>query len=127
MKNILFLTSILAAGAIAPAFATESKVSVIPADVVTSIEELLARSRVSVGVSRESVITEMRHPNTALTPDVWVYTGFHANNLYNAERYDTLVVTFKNDRVVKITLTTAEEVRVAAARSGMTVQRIARR
>ena len=127
MKNIAFLLSFLAAGASVPAFANEFKASAIPAEVSIPLDELLARSRVVVGASRESVLNEMRAPNVVFHPDVWIYTGFLAANVYGAERYDTLVVVFKNDKVEAIRLAKEEQVRVAASRSRAAAEKIASR
>ena len=126
-KNILLLCSFLAAGVIAPVFAAESKVSVIPSDIVTSLDEMLAHSRVSVGASRDSVVNELRQPNLVLNANVWIYTGFRATNVVGAERFDALIVAFQHDKVVKITLANADQVRTAAARSASGASKMAQR
>jgi hypothetical protein len=126
MKTFVLLSSILAAGVITPAFASESIVSALPTEGVT-LEELLAQSRVSVGASRAGVLNQMHEPNLVLSPDVWLYTGFRATNVVGGERYDTLVVIFKHDRIDAIKLTKEDWVRMATARSGSAAQPVAKR
>ena len=125
MKTFVLLSSILAAGVITPAFATQSSISALPAEGIT-LDELLAQSRVSVGASRSGVLNQMREPNLVLYPDVWIYTGFRATNVPGGERYDTLVVIFKNDRVDAIELTKEDWVRMAAARNGIATPTVAK-
>ena len=127
MKNIALLLSLLAAGTIAPAFSAEVRASQMAPESSLTLEELLARSRVSVGASRESVLIELREPNLVIERDVWVYTGFLASNVFGAERYDTLVVAFKNDKVEVLRLAKEEQVRVAANRSAAGAAKIAKR
>lgn len=127
MKNIALLLSLLAVGAIAPASAAEFRASQMAPEDSLTLEELLTRSRVSVGVSRESVLTEPSAPNLVAGPDVWVYTGFKATNVYGAECYDTLVLAFKNDKVEVIRLAKEEQVRVTANRSSAGAAKIAKR
>jgi hypothetical protein len=126
MKTLILLSSILAAGVITPAFATDSSLTALTAERVT-LEELLAQTRVSVGASRSGVLNQMREPNLVLDPDVWIYTGFRATNVVGGERYDALVVIFKHDRVDAIKLTKEDWVRMAAARSRIAAPTVAKR
>ena len=127
MKNIALLVSLLAVGAIAPASAAEFRASQMAPEDSLTLEELISRSRVSIGVSRGSVLTELSAPNFIIGPDVWVYTGFKATNVYGAERYDTLVLAFKNEKVEVIRLAKEEQLRVTANRSGTGAAKIAQR
>ena len=127
MKNIALLLSLLAAGTIAPAYAAQFRASEMPPESSLTLEEMLSRNRVSVGASRESVLIELREPNFVIGSDVWVYTGFKAANVFGAERYDTLVLTFKNDKVEVVRLAKEEQVRVAANRSAAGAAKIAKR
>src|SRR5688500_16565450 len=126
MKTFVLLCWFFAAGAITPAFATQSSITALPAEGATP-DQLLAQSRVSVGASRSGVLNQMREPNLVLYPDVWIYTGFRATNVAGGERYDTLVVIFKNDRVDAIKLTKEDWVRMAAARNGIAASTVAKR
>lgn len=125
MKNIVLLTALLTAGVSSPAFAADYQVSSVPTDSFSTLDEVLAHSRVSVGASRESVLTEMRDPNIVLHPNVWVYTGFRATNVAGAERFDSLVVTFKREKVDTIRLVKADQVRTAATRSTLETGKVA--
>jgi hypothetical protein len=116
MKMLLALASILAASLTAPAFAATT-VSSQATEVNPTLEELLAHSRVSIGQSRVGLLTEMREPDVVLSRNVWVYTGFRAANVSGAERFDALVVIFKNEKVDAIRLTTEERVQVVRGRS----------
>ena len=126
IKTFVLLSSILAAGVITPAFATQSSITALPGEGVP-LDELLAQSRASVGASRWGVLNQMREPNLVLYPDVWIYTGFRATNVTGGERYDALVVTFKHDRVDAIKLTKEDWVRMAATRNGLTAPTVAKR
>lgn len=127
MNKIALLLALLAAGALAPAVAAEFRASEIPPDDSLTLEDVLSRSRVSVGVSRGSVLIELREPNLIMGPDVWIYTRFRATSVFGAERYDTLVLAFKNDKVEVIRLTTEEQVRMTANRRGADAAKIAKR
>lgn len=126
MKKIALLLSLLAAGATAPVFAIDSQISSLPIETGITLDDFLAQSRVSVGASRESVRNQLRDPSVELNANVWVYTGFHATNVYGAERLDILIVTFKDEKVDTIRLATKEQVRAAAARASAT-PRVAQR
>jgi hypothetical protein len=127
MKTIVLLTALLTAGVCSPAFASEFQVSSVPTDRFSTLDELLARSRLSIGASRESVLTEMRDPNLVLHANVWVYTGFRASNVAGAERFDALLVTFKQDKVDTIRLVQSAQVRLAASRSALETTKVAAR
>ena len=127
MKKPLLLLPVFAAGLIAPALAVDTTPAIMMADGLVTIDEILDNSRLSVGASRDSVLNQLRPPNLISGPEVWIYTGFRAKNVVNTERYDTLVVTFKQDRVASIKLAKEEHVRVAAARSGVVTPKIAKR
>lgn len=127
MKKNALLLSLLAAGAVVPAVSAEFRASQMAPEHSFTLEEILARSRVSVGISRGSVLNELRAPDLILGPDVWIYTGFRATNVYGSELYDTLVVAFKNDKVEVIRLAKEEQVRMTASRGGAGSAKIAKR
>ena len=126
MKTVILIASLLAAGTFTPAFASENTDSATSSNSETTLEDLLSHSRVTVGQSREGVLTEMRAPNLALGENVWVYTGFNATNVSGGERYDALIVAFKDNKVATVRLAQEEQVRVALTRSGL-AQKIAKR
>ena len=122
MKKLALILSLLAAGVTAPVFAAESQFSTFIFEEGITLEDVLERSRVSVGASREGVLNQLRAPNAVLNVNVWVYTNFLVANASGAERADTLVVTFKDEKVDTIRLVTKEQVRAAVARASATSQ-----
>ncbi len=125
MKKIALLLSLFAAGVTAPVFAAESQFSTFFFEDGMTLEDVLAHSRVSVGASREGVRNQLRDPDAVLNVNVWVYSNLLASNASGAERADTLVVIFKDEKVDTIRLVTKEQVRAAAARASAT--RVAQR
>lgn len=119
MKTYLLLAS-LAVATVTPAFAAELPISRLANDTFTldpeTLDYLTSRVRVSVGMERGTVIDQIGAPQVMAHPDLWAFTGFRASNVFGAERYDTLLVAFKSDRVVAVTLTNAQAIRTAAVR-----------
>jgi hypothetical protein len=120
-KTLLLLAALLSAGATAPVVAANSGASPIHPDLVMelsadTLDYLVSRTRVSVGMGRGTVLDQLGEPSTLLHPDVWAFKSFHASNVFSAERYDVLLVIFKDDRVAKLTLTSRDAICVAAAR-----------
>lgn len=71
----------------------------------------LVRVRMT-GLSRGDLWSLLGEPSTRLTPDVWVYWNYRSTNpSANARGFDTLVVTFKSDRVEAVKLTTEHTIR----------------
>lgn len=83
-----------------------------------TLDYLASRTRVGAGMERGIVLEQLGAPAAMPHPDVWVYPHFRAANVYGQERYDTLVVSFREDRVARVTLTTAAALKVAAQRLG---------
>lgn len=132
MKTSFCLSSLLLAGGLTSALASDFNASVMPTDTVTHVDattlaELLTRTRAGLGMSRGALIEQLGEPGLMLHRDVWVFTRFHAGNVFGAEGYDALVVTFKNDKVAAIKLAKENEVRVAAARSGLDTKKLVKR
>ena len=119
MKTFLLLTS-LAMAAVTPGFAAEGTISRLANDTFTldaeTLDYLTSRVRVSVGMDRGTVVDQLGEPQVMAHRDLWAFTGFRASNVFGAERYDTLLVAFKGDRVVAVTLTNAQAIRTAAVR-----------
>lgn len=120
MKNTLLLSALLSLASTLPTFAKEATFSHLPGDPVLTLDQetldyLASRTRVSVGMTRETVVDQMGEPGLRLHRDIWAFTGFRASNVYHAERYDTLLVVFKGDKVAGITLTAEKTLRTAAA------------
>lgn len=115
MKTILLLSSLCLAVVSTPVVAAEFQPSASE-DVVITLNGLPFRNRVTVGAARDSVLHELRAPQVVLHANVWVYTGFRAANIFGAEKYDSLVVTFKDEKVHTLVLAKESEVRIAATR-----------
>lgn len=116
MKTILLLAASLLTLATGTTVFAADRAPSLASEVVTTLDELLARNRVAVGAARESVINEMRAPNLVLHPNVWVYTGFQATNVRDADKFDSLVITFKDDKVQTLVLAKEAQIRIAATR-----------
>lgn len=119
MKTLL-LTALLTATSLATFAAPVA--TVIPTDSFVelndeTLDHLLSRTRVSVGMERSRVINQIGEPAAQIGNDVWVFTHFRAGNVTYAERYDTLLLVFKDDKVTRVTLTSAQDVRMALRRS----------
>ena len=127
MKNKLLLASLLTACVLTPAFATDKTVAVIPADPAVALDELLDHCHVTVGQSREGVLTEMRAPNYVVGENIWVYTGFRAKNVTSGEQFDTLVVAFVNQKVATVRLAQEEQLRAALHQAGSVAAKVAQR
>lgn len=119
MKTYLLIAS-LAVAVVTPAFAAETTSSRLANDTFTldaeTLDYLTSRVRVSVGMDRGTVIDQLGEPHIMAHSDLWAFTGFRASNVFGAERYDTLLVAFKSDRVATVTLTNAQAIRTAAVR-----------
>ena len=121
MKKLV-IAILLSAGATAPAFAAPAAtVNPLIGDPVVALDSetldyLASRTRVTVGMPRGTVVDQMGEPNVMLHPDVWVFKNFFASNVFGAEKYDTLFVVFKDNKVAKITLTNEKMIRAAALR-----------
>jgi len=126
MKTTFLLTALLATTSALPSFAREQTFSHLPGDPVLTLDQetldyLASRTRVSVGMDRGTVIEQMGAPGVMIHRDIWAFTGFRASNVFGAERYDTLIVVFKDNKVAKITLTAEKTVRaIASARPART-------
>ncbi len=117
-------TSLLAAAFVIATLAHVSAAPVatqIPADRVDELNDeglsLLTRTRISTGIDRAQVIEQLGEPTAKLGTDVWAFTNFRASNMTYSERYDTLLVAFKDDKVARITMSNVKDIRTAATRS----------
>jgi outer membrane protein assembly factor BamE (lipoprotein component of BamABCDE complex) len=119
MKTSL-LTAALLMATLAPLSAAPVA-SQIPPDRVNELNDdviiLLSHPRISTGSDRDQVIEQLGQPAAKMGTDVWAFTQFRARNVNYAEHYDTLLVVFKDDKVARITLSTAKDVRIAMGRS----------
>jgi hypothetical protein len=118
MKNALFLL-LLSAGTITTGLSAEATISTLAGDPIVelnpeTLDFLASRVRVSVGTARGTVVDQLGQPQV-VHPNLWIFTGFRASNVFNSERYDTLILVFKDDKVAEVTLTSEQILRAAAA------------
>ena len=90
------------------------------------IEPELERTReaqLRTGMSRGALVGQLGAPAERLSENVWVYTDFHALDRPAREKTDTLVVVFKENRVVHLRLTRYALIApaIAQARAGARV------
>lgn len=119
MKTLILALLLSSAGA--NAFAVEPNVIPFTGDTIVSLDAetldyLISRTRVSVGMERGTVVDQMGEPSVMPHRDIWVFKDFHASNVFGAEQYDMLLVIFKDNKVAKITLTNEQIIRTAFAR-----------
>ena len=118
MKTSLFAAALLAT---LVSLSAAPVATHIPADRVVELNEealqLLSRPRISTGIDRAQVIEQLGEPDARIGNNVWAFTQFRAGNMNYSERYDTLLVTFKDDKVERITLSSAKDIRTAIGRS----------
>lgn len=117
MKTLL-LTTFLSLAAVAPVSFAQPTFSHLAEDPIgtidtDSLDYLLSRVRISVGMQRDTVVEQMGEPRVVLHRDVWVYTRFVASNVFGSEKYNALLVVFKDGRVDRITLTEAKAILTA--------------
>jgi hypothetical protein len=105
--SVLILAAVLSASAFTPLFASPNSGVPIAYSVRTLISTSNGDIKVTRGMSREDVSFAMRFKaREQLTNDIWVYTGYHAENSDQAtdQSCGTVVITFSNDRVVDLQL-----------------------
>jgi|CZKI01.1.fsa_nt_gi hypothetical protein len=105
--SVLILAAALSASALSPLFASTKEDIPVAYSVRTLISTSNGDMKVQRGMTRGDVSFAMRYKDREqLTPDVWVYTGYHANNsnTANSQGCETVVITFSNDRVSDLQL-----------------------
>ena len=115
-SSVLILAATLSAFALIPSSATAANAPAIG----YTVSELALASRgyekITRGTSRAEVTSSMGHPFRELSPDVWLYSGYHANlDRANEQGCNTLVITFAQDRVVNLKLVNRDATRAIAA------------
>jgi hypothetical protein len=105
--SVLILAAALSASTFSPIFALPQNDAPIAYSVRTVIATSNGNMKVERGMTREDVSFAMRYKTREqLSSNVWVYTGFHAENsdLANDKGCGTVVITFSNDRVADLQL-----------------------
>ena len=115
--NALILAAVLSVSVSIPSFAASKNDSPIayPVNTVTSTSN--GCLKVVRGMDRGDVSWVMKYKShEELSPDVWVFSGYHADNdLPNDQGCGTLVITFANDKVVNLQLVNKPAVAAIAA------------
>jgi hypothetical protein len=91
----------------------------LPLDEVPADEAVGQRTlQLHPGNTREAVLTQLGVPQAAAGQDVWIYPGAaSADSKTRALGYDTLVVTFSEDRVIHLRLVNGHQAREVLARA----------
>jgi hypothetical protein len=115
--HVLILAAALCASGSAQLFAASQ--NEIPASftVRTLVVASNGDMKVERGMSRGDVAFALRYKaREELSPDVWAYSGYHADStLADARQCGTVVITFAQDRVVDLQLVNKPAFAVIAA------------
>ena len=107
MKLILLASCLVLAASTACGAQHEpaSLIEVSPPTPQEEIGPLTEPRHVGFGMAPEEVITAMKgKPDVVLAPDLWVYWAFRISTDPAAAKFDTLVIYFGQNRVVKYRL-----------------------
>ena len=111
MKFLRLASSLLAAAS-APAAVLAATTTPVSEPVVALTTPL----RIEKGMTREKVTAVFGAPSAVLSASVWVYFNFKSVSVPQAANYDTMVLTFQEDRVVEIRFCDSKPVRAFLAR-----------
>ncbi len=100
-SSVLILAAALSASAFAPLFASSKNDSPLAYPISTLIATSNGDMKVVRGTSIGDVSFALRYnARQELSPNVWAYSGFHANlDLANDQECGTVVITFVNGQV----------------------------
>ena len=106
INSVLILAATLSVSALIPLSAASNNSSPAAFPVKTLTASVHGGEQIERGTPRGFVAWAMRlKSHEELTPDVWVYTGYHADlDQANQQDCGTLVITFANDKVVDLQL-----------------------
>ena len=107
--NKLITSFVLAAAFAAPASASDA----YHPDADSVIIPLSSNPVATTGQSREGVVYNLGEPTEKLSANLWIYSDFKVAGKKPANRADTLIVVFKDDRVSVLRLTDGAQVRAA--------------
>ena len=117
LNPVLLFSAVLSASALVPFSAAANRDFPVtyPVSTVTASDD--GSERIICGMSRRDVQWAMRFKaGRALSPDVWVYSGFEADLARpNQQGCGTLVITFARDQVVDLQLVNKSAVTAIAA------------
>jgi hypothetical protein len=114
--SALILAAALSVSASAPLFAASQNEIPTSFTVRTLIASSNGDMKIVRGMDREDVSYAMKYrERQELSPDVWVYTGYHSeNDLANARECWTMVIKFAQGKVVDLQLVNKAAVTVIA-------------
>ena len=117
IASALILAAVLSVSSSTTSFASSKSDSPIGYPVNTVTASSNGDIKIVRGMSRGDVSWAMKYKShEELSPDVWVFSGFHANlDQANDQECGTLVITFANDRVVNLQLVNKPAVSAIAA------------
>ncbi|MEO6001836.1 MAG: hypothetical protein ABIZ04_00005 [Opitutus sp.] len=106
IASLLILTAVVSVTALCPASAASNRLPAVayPVKSVTVSDPFLPA--IERGTDRATVLEVMGAPFGRLTPNVWLYHNYRTSDLKQANDLDcrSLMVTFANDKVSKMTL-----------------------
>jgi hypothetical protein len=116
-SSVLLLAAALSASAFAPLFASSKNDSPRAYPIGTLIAASNGDMKVVRGASMGDVSYALRYKvRQELSPNVWAYSGFHANlDLANDQECGTVVITFVNGQVSDMRLVNKPAVAAIAA------------
>jgi hypothetical protein len=106
LNSVLILAAALSASALVSVSAASNNNLPVAFSVNTLTASAQGGEQISRGTSRGDVAYAMRlKARQELSPDVWVYSGYHADlDLANQQNCGTLVITFADNKVADIQL-----------------------
>jgi hypothetical protein len=115
--SVILLAAALSVLALTPLSAASKNDFPVAFPVSALIATPQGGERIERGTTRADATWALRRmPHQELSPDVWVYPGYHANlDAANDHGCGTLMVTFANDKVVDLKLVNKPAAAVIAA------------
>jgi len=117
LPSVLILAAALSASALVSASTASNHDYPVAFSVSTLIASTQGGEQITRGTPRGDVAYAMRYKaRQELSPDVWVYSGYHADlDLANQQDCGTLVITFAHDKVADIQLVNQSAAVIVAA------------
>ncbi len=117
LNSALILAATLSVSALVPLSAASNNDSPVSFPVKTLTASAQGGEQIELGTTRSDVSWAMRNKSRQeLSPDVWVFSGYHADNdLANAQDCGTLVIRFAHDKVVDMQLVNKPAVTIIAS------------
>lgn len=105
ITSVLIFAAALSTSAFSPLSAASKNDSLIGFPVSTVTVASSGYEKIARGANRGTVSRVMGSPYRELSPDVWVYHGYHADlDLANEQGCGTLIITFAQGKVADLKL-----------------------